>query len=196
MQQHEFNIFCSKIAIFKKLMLQIYNFHQPNNTVITVLSRIVESKLSAMKRNLSRFQLPIPSTFTLHLHFHLEFGIPVPWRCTAWPPWPLKCHDMSLLVSSTPHVETQVFDWLKDIWIKSFIYHIESLIIQLLILLLSWGWILNIQHNERLLHNFPYLPSDCLEMETHPLLPIIIICAIKVWWLTNMICWHLYIIGC
>ena len=77
MQQHEFNIFCSKIAIFKKLMLQIYNFHQPNNTVITVLSRIVESKLSAMKRNLSWFELPTTDTFTLHLHFHLEFGIPV-----------------------------------------------------------------------------------------------------------------------
>jgi len=74
MQRHEFHIFW-KNMIFKKLMLQIYNFHQPNNTVITVLSRIVESKLSAMKRNLSRFQLPIPSTFTLHLHFHLEFGI-------------------------------------------------------------------------------------------------------------------------
>jgi hypothetical protein len=28
-------------------------------------------------------------------------------------------------------------------------------------------------------------------METHPLLPVITICAIKVWWLANMIFSHL-----
>ena len=63
--------------IFQKPMLQIYNFHQPNNTVITILRRRMESKLIAMKRNLSWFELPTTDTFTLHLHFHLEFGIPV-----------------------------------------------------------------------------------------------------------------------
>jgi hypothetical protein len=51
-------------------------------------------------------------------------------------------------------------------------------------LFLSWCWILHIKHH-KLLYRFPDLSPCCHEMETHFSLPIIVVCAIKVWWLAD-----------